>query len=287
MPNLHRMADKSGMILGAPHGREGTDIAASGPHYISFPGYKEMLSGQPDPTCDTNDCPAPTAPTLLDAIAASGSPEDVALVTSWPAIARAATSVEPAFLVSPGRRTIQNGAALAGDAQVSAIVAGTADASPLPGEGDYRPDALTASLALRVLEDVRPRFLFVGLGDADEHAHRGYYRGYLDALHASDAFLGQLEETLHRMGARGEHTTVIVTADHGRAFDFTDHGIQFPESARVWFAAAGADVRGRGSLTARKPYKLSNIAPTVRALLGMQVEERDVISEVTGLHRAK
>ena len=187
--------------------REVIDIAASGPHYISLPGYKEIFSGQADPSCDTNDCPAPTAPTLLDDIAASGGPGDVALVTSWPAIARAATSVEPAFLVSPGRRAIQNGAALDADADVLAIVDRASQASPLPGEGDYRPDAFTAPLALRVLETTRPRFLFVGLGDADEHAHRGYYRGYLDALHASDAFLGE---------ARGGRCTAWAPAESTR-----------------------------------------------------------------------
>jgi hypothetical protein len=37
----------------------------------------------------------------------------------------------------------------------------------------------------------------------------------------------------------GEHTTVIVTADHGRGRDYRVHGRAFPESARVWLVAAG------------------------------------------------
>ena len=44
--------------------------------------------------------------------------------------------------------------------------------------------------------DTHPRFLFVGLGDADEYGHRNDYHGYLEAVHASDAFLGELFATI-------------------------------------------------------------------------------------------
>jgi hypothetical protein len=282
MPHLHRLMEREGLAVGAPRPRGGApDIAASGPHYISLPGYKEIFAGHPDPACDSNDCPAPTGPTLIDDVVASSGPGEVALVASWPAIARAATSAEPSFLLSAGRGPVANGAALEADAYASSLIEHAADDGPAPGEGDYRPDVVTAALALRVLRDVRPRFLFVGLGDADEHAHRGSYRGYLEALHASDTFLGAVVDTLHGMGARGEHTTLIVTTDHGRGYDFKDHGIEFPESARVWLVAAGKDVRGRGLLAARRPYTLSNVAPTVRVLLGMEAGENEPIREVT------
>jgi hypothetical protein len=278
MPNLRRMMETDGVVIGAPsHGTPdgrspaspepgrnlGPGISASGPNYISLPGYMEIFSGHPDPSCDSNDCPRPSEPTIADS-----EGNDAAVVTSWPTIARAASSGEPSFLVSAGRRLLGNDRVLSSDVEARRILEGAADASPLPGEGDYRPDAQTAHLALRVLAEARPRFLFVGLGDTDEHAHRGYYRGYLEALHAADAFLGELREVLRTMGPRGEHTTVLVTTDHGRARDFTDHGAEFPESARVWLVAAGKDVRGRGPLRTSRRYTLSNVAPTVRALLG-------------------
>ena len=70
------------------------------------------------------------------------------------------------------------------------------------------------------------------------------------------------------MGARGRHTTVLVTADHGRARNFADHGPRFPESGRVWLVAAGADVAQRGFVDASR-HTLSDVAPTIRALLGI------------------
>ena len=71
------------------------------------------------------------------------------------------------------------------------------------------------------------------------------------------------------MGARGQHTTVIVTADHGRGRDYRVHGRNFPESARVWLVAAGAGVAARGLAHAERPHRLADIAPTVRTLLAL------------------
>jgi phosphopentomutase len=122
----------------------------------------------------------------------------------------------------------------------------------------------------------------VGLGDADEYAHHGDYRGYISALHDSDAFLGELSTTLGRMGARGLHTTVLVTTDHGRASDFCDHGRRYPESRRIWLVASGDDVRARGFVAAARRYTLSDVAPTVRALLGITGGEGAPIAEIVG-----
>jgi hypothetical protein len=283
-PNLSRLTHTQGLAIG---GQGRLDISASGPNFISLPGYREIFAGHPDSACDTNDCPRPTEPTLADDIVASGGHDDVALVTSWPAIATAASwSPEPAFLVSAGRKLVSGAGVLRPDAASEALLAESEESAATPGEGDYRPDAITAALALRVLEVARPRFLFVGLGDADEHAHRGSYRGYLQAVHAADAFIGALVESLRGMGARGEHTTILVTTDHGRAYDFRDHGGQFPESARVWLAAVGRDMAGRGVVGTKARYTLSNIAPTVRALLGMGLDAKgEAIAEVVGDRR--
>jgi hypothetical protein len=72
------------------------------------------------------------------------------------------------------------------------------------------------------------------------------------------------------MGARGRHTTVLVTTDHGRAYGFRNHGAKYPESGRVWLVAGGGDIHGRGLVAAARRHTLSDIAPTVRALLGIR-----------------
>jgi hypothetical protein len=84
------------------------------------------------------------------------------------------------------------------------------------------------------------------------------------------------------MGARGQHTTVLVTTDHGRARDFRDHGRLYPESGRVWLVAGGDDIRGGDPAAAPRRYTLSDKAPTVRALLGIRAGDGEPIREIVG-----
>jgi hypothetical protein len=277
MPNLHRLIDSEGLAIGAPG--HGAEIAATGPQFISLPGYIEIFDGKPDFGCFRNDCAPAPARTVADQIQDASGVDDVALVSSWPNIARAA-SASPSFALTAGRKLVAREETLRSDEATSRLIDQGARASAFPGDGDYRPDSFTKPIALRVLASEQPRFLFVGLGDADEYAHRNDYRGYLAALRSSDEFLGQLTETLHAMGSRGRHTTVLVTADHGRAYNFMDHGPTSPESGRVWLVAAGADVHGRGLVAAARRHTLSDVAPTERALLGIAEGDAPPIPEI-------
>jgi hypothetical protein len=250
-PNLQQMLDDGGVAVGAP-GR-GSEMSTAGSQRISLPSYREIFSGRADTDCQSNDCSRPPGRTVADDIYDASGPGDVAVVSSWPIIARAASAQASRFLLSTGRKLVA------------------------------RADALTAKVALRLLVTQRPRFLFVGLGDPDEYGHRNDYRAYLEALHHADEFLGSLRVTLDSMGARGRHTTVMVTTDHGRAYDFRDHGVLHPESGRVWLVAGGGDVRGAAggvSGAAQRKHTLADIAPTIRTLLGIRADGGDPIAEI-------
>ncbi len=278
MPNVHRLVHTHGVAIGAPG--HGAQISASGPQFISLPGYLEIFAGKPDLACDRNDCARPPVRTIADQVRDASGADDVALIASWPNIARAASADASGFVVTAGRKLVEQAGVLQGDPALSQLLEHGAAVPAWPGEGQYRPDASTARIALRYLEAKRPRFLFVGLGDADEYGHRDDYAAYLEAVHQSDAFVGELVELLGRMGARGRHTTVIVTADHGRAYDFKDHGPQFPESGRVWLTAFGGDMKAQGLAVAPHRYTLSDVAPTVRALLGITEGPGEPIAEI-------
>jgi hypothetical protein len=242
-PNLHAIGNQRGAFVGAP-GR-GT-IAASGPNFISLPGYTELLSGRAS-RCTENDCSRTTLPSLLDEARAAGA--KVAAFASWEKLDLAATSTPGAFRSSCGRN---------GDAMID----------PWPGYGDYRPDRVTADAALAYYETEQPDVFFLGLGDPDEYAHRGDYAGYLTALRHADEILGRLVALLDHLGERGRSTHLVVTADHGRASDFRNHG-SMPEAARVWMVAAGPRFLARGTVSSPHPRRLADIAPTLRVVLGL------------------
>jgi arylsulfatase A-like enzyme len=189
--------------------------------------------------------------------------------SSWERIERAASPEPQAFVLSAGRSVRWHQEELLRDPGAAAVLEESAKADAFPGYGDFRPDRLTSALAMSYLERRRPRLLYLGLGEPDEYAHRGDFAGYVASLRADDAVVGAVLETLERMGERGKRTTVLVTTDHGRAADWRHHGREMPESARVWLFAGGEGVSARGLVHSFRSHRLSDVAPTVRALLDM------------------
>lgn len=239
MPNLHAMIMR-GAVVGSPGG--GAPMRASGPDFISLPGYTEIFSGRTPVRCADNDCPATEDATLVDEVSAHGGL--AAVFASWAPIARAASRSPEGMVVSTGE----------------------------PETARFRADRQTATEALDYLTRRRPQFLFLGLGEPDELAHQGDYAGYLDTLRQADVVLGELEVTLAAMGERGRRTSVFVTCDHGRGTDFRHHGRGWPESSRVWLVAAGGAIPARGVVQSRAPQRLRDIAPTIRVLLGLPAD---------------
>jgi hypothetical protein len=245
VPNLERLARDHGAAVGAP-GRG--LIRATGPNFVSLPGYTEIMTGRAPIGCQDNTCATIAVPTFLDDAHEAGA--SVAAFGSWETLDRVVSSRPGAFTVSCGR---------AGDTTID----------PFPGGAEFRPDRITGALALRHLETERPDVLYVGLGEPDEYAHRGDYAGYMRALGEADAFVGQIVAALERMGARGADTHLFVTADHGRSRDFEGHGGSAPESARVWLVASGPSITARGRVSSSHERHLADVAPTLRRLLGL------------------
>jgi hypothetical protein len=267
MPNLARLVHARGVALGGPGCAH--DVRASGPNFVSLPGYLEIFGGKRS-ACTHNNCPPTEEPTILDeAQAAAHRAGDVAVFASWNRYANAIARDRRAIVVSAGAQTVGLRAAKDDDKLRSYLEAGAAH-SGYPGWGDYRPDIHTSRIALRYLETVGPRVLVVGLGDADEQGHRGDAAGYRRAIHRTDEFLGDLERTLERMGDDGGRTAVVVTTDHGRAASLRGHGARFPESQRVWLAAFGAGIAHRGVSCASAPLRLAHVAGAIRTLLALE-----------------
>jgi len=272
LPNLYRLIDDHGCALGAPG--TGSLVSASGPNFVSLPGYTEMFSGAAPVDCPDNDCGRVSRPTVADQVAQlDHSPADVAVITSWPKIELAASSAPEHLTISAGRSQTRNTHVLRQHPEVWRAYREGARAKPAPGWGDFRPDRHTAALALDYLRHAEPRFLFVGLGETDEYAHQNDYRNYLSALRHADRVIGQIYEALERAEYAGATTLLFVTSDHGRA-GFVHHGRAYPESARTWLVAAGSAVRARGNVRSPETRRLADLAPTIRALWGIEAEQQ-------------
>ena len=272
IPNMYWLARTRGAMLGA---HDSAPVVASGPNYVSLPGYFELFTGRKAMECENNRCERVSVETIAERVVG----EDVAgsaIISSWPTIAKAAAKDGQAVFVSAGRRTVNHPNVLQIDDQLVSLHDSGRASSQLPGYDNYRPDEHTAALALRYLDVYRPKFLFVGLGDTDEYAHRDDYPGYLALLRHADDVVGRIAVALESMR---EPYLLIVATDHGRSDDFTDHGAAWQESARVWLLAAGDPVRARG-LISGPPRTLADIAPTAEWAMGLAADASEDRGEV-------
>jgi hypothetical protein len=272
-PRTWAVVERSGIALG--HGRGCGIVRPRNMTHISLPGYLEIFTGHRT-RCMSNVCPQVDEPTVLDFAAAAGVP--TASISSWDVLDHAATRRRaplakrpfPADVpfVSAGIRW--PGARPLDDASLENAVAAGEKARPYPATGGaYRPDRFTGPIALAYLRARRPRLLHIGLGDSDEHAHRNDRAGYDTDLAATDAFLGDLADELQKLGLF-RSTAVLVVSDHGRADSlFREHGARWPESGRSFLLAFGGLVPVKGEACARRDLWLTDVAATVRALLGL------------------
>jgi hypothetical protein len=267
-PRTWELLGRRGVALG--HGSGCGIVRPRNTTNISQPGYLEIFTGRRT-QCMSNVCPRVTVPTVLDAAALSGL--TVASISSWEMIDYTATRAfgtpRPGALGAfvsagtrwPGHRPLE--------ARLEEAVVQGERAAPYPAlGGTYRPDRYTAPIALEYLRTRRPRLLHIGLGDTDEYGHRDDYSGYVTAFRGADAFIGALADTLDAMGL-SRSTTVIVVTDHGRATVFREHGPSWPESGRSFILAFGGRVPVRGEACSRHDLWLTDIAPTLRAVLGL------------------
>ena len=244
-------------------------MEASGPNFVSLPGYMEMLTGRSDTGCTTNYCSRVRFTTIAEDIVRAGFGA-AAMVTSWEGIDLAAAACPDHVFSSTGRHGGAGRDAFREDPFVAPALDLGEHASPAPGHDDFRPDLYTAGVALAFLASVKPAFLFVGLGETDEYGHRDDYRGYLHALREADAAIGRIAEAASRLNAEGHPTTLLVTTDHGRSSAFSSHGKEHPESARVWLVATGAGIAARGRVPSYRGRRLSDVSQTIRSVLGLE-----------------
>jgi len=268
MPRAHALVATRGVALGAP--RDGcATVHTAGASNVSLPGYLEIFTGHAS-HCLDNAC-SQVEETVLD----EGARDDqvsVASIGSWETLSRAVSNGSSGVTVAVGRDW-PDAAPVTG--HLADLVEAGRNADPYPGIEGYRPDAATAAIALEYFRVNKPALFHIGLGDTDEYGHRSNYGAYLTALALADSVIGSIADILDTMGEDGAKTTVIVTPDHGRNSDFTNHGVFRPESGRTFVLAFGARVAVQGIACPTRDYTLADIAPTIRVLMGLPKDRAD------------
>lgn len=267
MPFFWKTLAPAGMVLGNP--ARGSGVTVRNALWFSYPGYSEILTGEPQPDVTSNDFVRYPHQTVLDYVQRKLGlrPTEVAQFGSWDGFRYAASERDGTFFMNGAYDPIPPALSTP---EMDTLVALRREAMQLWEESSS--DALTFRLALSYLKQHQPRVLWLGLGQSDDWGHARRYDRLLDYLHLADRFIAELWDTLQSMDRYRDRTTLIVTTDHGRGRtpqDWAEHDTGIEGSQDIWIAIIGPDTPSLGEIVGQPGVTQSDIAATLLQYLGL------------------
>jgi hypothetical protein len=264
MPFLWTLVSEHGSIAG--DAQAGSVVRLRNRHWFSYPGYAEILLGEPnDDVIKSNDPIRNPFPTVLERIREQLGlqPEQVATFGSWSVFNEIVEHTDGATFVNAGVESVPGTAVQLLNSLQTEVIA--------PWD-NVRLDAFTFRLAMNHLATARPRVLYLALDETDDWAHDGKYDRVLEALARTDAQLQQLWTWVQNDPDYRSRTHLLVTVDHGRGHtpqDWRNHGAMVPGSDAVWIAFASPRMARRGVWQNHAPLSTSQIAATIASWMGV------------------
>ncbi|MGE0466150.1 MAG: AP protein [Steroidobacteraceae bacterium] len=267
MPFFWRTLAPAGLVLGNP--ALGSPVTVRNTQWFSYPGYSEILTGEPQAEVQSNDFVRYPHETALDyAQRKLGlKATEVAQVGSWDGFKYAASQQDGSFFMSGAYDPVP---AELSTPEMDELVALRPEVLQLWEESSN--DTLTFRLALGYLKRHQPRVLWLGFGQSDDWAHARRYDRLLDYLQLTDRHLGELWATLQSMDRYRGNTTLIVTTDHGRgrtAADWAEHDAGIEGSQDIWIAIIGPDTPALGEIAGQPGVTQGDVAATMLQYLGL------------------
>jgi len=266
MPFFWNLVTAHGSIAGDPE--SGSAVRLRNKHWFSYPGYSELLLGEPhDDVIKSNDPIRNPYSTVLEAIRMRLNlpPEKVATFAGWAVFNEIVEHQEGATFVNAGVEPLAGGGADLALLNALQAEAGT------PWDGT-RFDTFTFRLAMHHLATARPRVLYLALDETDDWAHDGQYDRVLTSLSRTDDYLKQLWTWVQNDSEYRGRTHLLITVDHGRGHtpkDWRDHGAKIEGADQVWIAFVSPQFSRRGVWTHHAPLSTSQVAATIASWMGV------------------
>jgi hypothetical protein len=246
----------------------GSRVSLTNHHWFSYPGYAEILLGEPhDEVIKSNDPIRNPHTTVLEVMRERLAlpPAGVAAFASWGVFNHIVEHAEGALTVDAGPHE-----PMPEDSELQELA--RLQAETLPPWDNVRSDVFTFRLAMHYFERARPRVVYLAFDETDDWAHDRRYDRLLDAYARTDRYLEQLWTWLQNDPEYRGRTHLLITTDHGRGRttnDWNDHGAKIDGADEVWIAFASPAMTARGEWRAHEPLTTSQIAATLASWVGI------------------
>jgi hypothetical protein len=267
MPFFWKTLAPAGIVLG--NQAKGSKVTVRNDQWFSYPGYSEILTGQPQPEVKSNDFVRYPHRTVLeyahDTLGLGYG--DVVQIGSWDGFKYAASQKDGVFLMNGARDSFPPEYSTP---EIDYLVDLRKSVMQLWEESSN--DVLCFRIAMAYLKNYQPRVMWLGFGQSDDWAHARRYDLVLDYLHLVDGEIAELWNTLQSMDAYRGKTTLIITADHGRGrtpADWSEHDAGLQGSQDIWVAIMGPDTPATGEATNVADVTQSDVAATLLQQLGL------------------
>ena len=267
MPFFWQTLAPAGMVLG--NQARGSKVTVRNDQWFSYPGYSEILTGEPHAEIKSNDFVRYPHETVLEYVRRELklAPTGVAQIGSWDGFRYAASSRDGAFFMNGAYDAVP---APLSTPEIDQLVALRRQVMQLWEESSN--DVLTFRIALAYLRKHEPRVLWLGLGQSDDWAHARRYDRLLDYLKLADSLIAELWQTLQSIERYRGRTTLILTTDHGRGrtpADWAEHDAGIEGSQDIWIALLGPDTPALGEVSGFPAVTQSDVATTMLQYLGL------------------
>jgi hypothetical protein len=248
--------------------RAGSSVTLTNTHRFSYPGYSEILLGEPhDADIKSNDPTRNPYATVLEELQArlKLSKAQAAVFASWNVFDAIVEHTEGSLTVNAGFEAFES------DDPRAAELSRLQFETPTPWDS-VRHDYYTFELALAHLKRARPRVVYLALGETDDWAHDGRYDRVLDAYARTDTYLEKLWNWLQSQEAYRGRTHILITTDHGRGHtidDWRNHGAKVEGAQDVWIALVSPAIARRGEWRDSAPLKTNQVAATLAGWMGV------------------
>ena len=249
------------------------------PHWFSYPGYSEIMTGFADSAIDRNDYPPNPHVTVLEFLNQQPKFKNkVAAFGAWNAFDRILNQQRSGIPVFSAFDTIGGKNPTANEKLINAMM-----------QESYRPfgnaeclDVFTHFAAMEYLKTKRPKVLYIAYGETDEWAHHSQYRSYLDAARLVDEWIKQIWNFIQSDPQYRNKTALFITTDHGRGDlkkeEWTSHGSSIADAYEIWFAALGTGVNAGGEQKNNVQLYQNQFAQTIAKLLGYTYKAKHPVS---------